>query len=177
MAGWSMGGYLTLLVVTQHGDMISHVVLIDAHGGPELPGPADIKSALGQARKQGLPYPAAAFYPDTEAGNAGLCRLLALQKAMPADIATAEQNKAEPSSGGALPTDDFLRDNLPNITNPVLIIAGIRDAVDPFENDVSILSSIPGASLLQYADAGHASMLQHALSSAAIITAFLDDDA
>lgn len=65
---------------------------------------------------------------------------------------------------------------LSNITNPVLIIAGDQDSVLPVQYDIKAASMIPNASLIQWPDAGHSSVEQHCLSSAAIINSWLDDN-
>ncbi len=66
---------------------------------------------------------------------------------------------------------------LPNITNPVFIIAGDQDMVLPVGYDIEAASIIPDCSLVQWPDAGHASMEQHCLSNAALLTSWVDDNA
>ncbi len=56
-----------------------------------------------------------------------------------------------------------------------LIIAGTLDEAISVEDDLTLFNAIPGASLLQFDDAGHAAILQHAVTSATVISAFLDD--
>jgi pimeloyl-ACP methyl ester carboxylesterase len=65
---------------------------------------------------------------------------------------------------------------LPNITNPVMIIAGVQDAILSIEYDIKAASIIPSASLIQWPDAGHQSIQQHCLTNAAIINSWVDDD-
>ena len=64
-------------------------------------------------------------------------------------------------------------DELPNVNKRVLVIAGTLDAATSIQDDLMMVNQIPG-SLLQYADAGHAAMLRHAVTSVAVISAFLD---
>ena len=66
---------------------------------------------------------------------------------------------------------------LKNVTTPVFIIAGDLDMILPVQYDIEAASIIPGCSLIQWPDAGHASLAQHCLSSGAIVSAWLDDDA
>ena len=56
-------------------------------------------------------------------------------------------------------------------------MAGGQDMVLSVEYDIDAVPIIPGASLIQWPDAGHASLAQHCLSGTAMITAWLDDDA
>ena len=63
---------------------------------------------------------------------------------------------------------------LGNITTSVLVIAGSEDMVVSVQDDYILVNRIPGASLLQFADAGHAAILQHAVTAGQVISAFLD---
>ena len=96
-------------------------------------------------------------------------------QAMPVDLATTEQVVSEAPaqqqytlmSGGI---------ELANITAPTLILAGQQDEVLPFSGDAAILEGLPFASLISFPDSGHATPLQHSLTCAAIISAWLDQD-
>ena len=66
---------------------------------------------------------------------------------------------------------------LPNITNPVKIIAGDQDSILPIGYDIEAAQIIPDASLIVYPDAGHASLTQHCLFSVPIVINWLDDHA
>lgn len=68
----------------------------------------------------------------------------------------------------------YLRNNLDQISNQVLLLWGSQDLIFPIGNADILLSGLPSATLLQYGDAGHAAILQHANDSAAIISSFLD---
>ena len=179
LLGWSQGGHLALMIVTQAPDAVRKVVVTDTHAGSStgasVVSPPDVAAALAQDRASGTLYQFGLFFPDTAAGNDGLCRLLAFQKFMPNDEPTKEQILTAPTAATGVAADGDLYSLLKNTTNPVLIIAGSLDTVDPFPNDLAMLNDIPDASLVRFADAGHASMLQHSLTSAAIISAFLDD--
>lgn len=63
---------------------------------------------------------------------------------------------------------------LHNLTNPLLVIAGTQDQILSVQDDMTIVSMVTGASLLQYTDSGHATILQHGATNGAIISAFLD---
>ena len=124
----------------------------------------------------GMPVPATYIYPDTEAGNMGLCKFVGSMAAMPPEPVTSQQIAAE---HGAI--DDYLNDpagtvyhGLGNITTPVLVIAGTHDMVLSVQDDYTLVNRIPGASFLQFADAGHAAILQHAITAGEAISAFLD---
>ena len=65
---------------------------------------------------------------------------------------------------------------LASLTSPVLIIAGKNDTVLPFAGDQALAEALPDASLLSFSDAGHAVLLQHALTLAPNITSWLDQN-
>ena len=70
--------------------------------------------------------------------------------------------------------ESLLFHGLGNITAPTLVIAGSQDMIISVQDDDILIDKIPGASLLQFADAGHAAILQHAVTAGQIISAFLD---
>ena len=70
--------------------------------------------------------------------------------------------------------DSIVFHALSNITNPALAVAGTLDQVISIQDGLLILNSIPGASLLQFPDAGHAAILQHGVTAGQWMSAFLD---
>ena len=124
----------------------------------------------------GSPPPTDPIYPDTDAGNLGLCKLMASQEVMPqAPVLSKQllgQNPAifdylnEPSSA--------IYNSLGNITNPVLVIHGSQDQDVAVQDGYTLVNKIPGASFLQFADAAHGAILQHAVTAGQVVSAFLD---
>ena len=97
-------------------------------------------------------------------------------QAMPADPATTEQVASEnPAQQQYSLVSSGI--DLANITTPTLVIAGQQDQVLPFGGDLDILNGLQHASLISFPDSGHATILQHALTCGAIISAWLDQDA
>ena len=129
-----------------------------------------------QLTSAGLPVPASYIFPDANAGNAGLCRLLASQEVMPQEATTTEQIKAQnkPLYAAITDPDATLYNRLGNIANPALIVAGTQDMVLSVEDHCTLVNQIPEASFLQFTDAGHAAILQHAVTAGEVISAFLD---
>ena len=117
------------------------------------------------------------LFPSTPAGNAALCRYLASLDAMPKNAATQEQILAQIPTLIAVfmePSPDEIYNGLGNITSPTLMLAGSQDAMVALGNSLVLVERIPGASLLQYADAGHAAILQHDSDAPAFINVFLN---
>jgi len=128
---------------------------------------------------EGLPVPATYIFPNNDAGNAGLCRFEASLATMPKEPVTAQQIAGQNSAiyGYYDDPQSPVYNALGNITSPVLVIAGSLDIVVSVQDDMTLVNKIPGASLLQFADAGHAAILQHAVTAGQVISAFLDDTA
>ncbi len=175
--GWSLGGFVGLAIGVYYSDAVNRIVLADtAPGGYGLATDSEQNEvssmlATGSAGESSVEI----AYPDTPAGEAGLCRFLTYIQVMPKDPTTPEQLMRQAAV-------DFDYDGeagqevtmgMQNITNPVLIIAGQQDSLLPISYDIEILDAIPGASLVEFADAGHSAILQNALASAAEINAFL----
>ena len=106
----------------------------------------------------GQSLPPTYIYPDTDAGNAGLCRLVASQMVMPNDPLTpAQVGMQTPAIEAYLEgPDTSAYTGLHNFTNPLWVIAGTQDQILSVQDDEIIVSMVPSASLLQYADSGHA---------------------
>jgi len=62
---------------------------------------------------------------------------------------------------------------LPNISNPTLVMTGTEDVTIPAANSLIIVEKIPGAWLVQIKDAGHAVMDQYPEKVANVIETFL----
>lgn len=137
---------------------------------------AAVLEAQAPALLSGTAQPAYPIYPNTDAGNLGLCKFVASQQVMPQTLVSSEQllgqNPAifdylnEPSSA--------TYNSLGNITNPVLVIHGSRDEDVSVQDGYTLVNKIPGASFLQFADAGHGAILQHAVTVSRVVSAFLD---
>ena len=120
--------------------------------------------------------PATYIFPDTDAGNTGLCKFEKSLSIMPKEPVTSQQIAGQNSAIYGYYNDAAspLYNALGNITTSVLVIAGSEDMVVSVQDDYILVNRIPGASLLQFADAGHAAILQHAVTAGQVISAFLD---
>ena len=136
--------------------------------------------AYGQALQPifeaGEPVPATTIFPDSPAGNSALCRWEASLATLPEEPVTPQQVARQTTAinGFEDDSDSTVYHALSNITNSALIVVGTLDQVFSFEDSLLMVDAISGASLLQYADAGHAAMLQHGVTAGQEIAAFLD---
>ena len=141
---------------------------------------AAVNPQVQQSIASGIPLPPAYIFPDTPVGNAAMCRFVAWLKLQPQDDEPTHKQTAKQAAAINTwddPNNFDLYDAVANITAPVLVIAGSQDLVTPLVRDMAIAEHIPGASFVQFANAGHAVLLQHETVCAAMISAFLDADA
>ena len=133
---------------------------------------ADIKPLL----LQGLPLPPTYIFPDNVPGNAGLCRFETSLATMPTEPVTSQQVSGQNPAIFAYQDDpeSLVYNALGNITAPLLVIVGTLDDIVSVQDDILLVERVPGASFLQFADAGHAAILQHAVEAGEVISAFLD---
>ena len=180
--GWSLGGLIAQSIAVENGDAVSHVVLTDTTSAGQgfATSPASYQidySYVLPLVQNGSTIPVNFIFPDTNVGNAALCRFAAFEEVMPAEMATTDQNLRQAPAILQLINPNFndIYNLLPNITNPLFIIAGEQDIVLAIQNDLNIYNAVPGAEFLQFKDSGHATVLQHGLNTAAAVAAFLDD--
>ncbi|KAL0036983.1 hypothetical protein WJX77_007858 [Trebouxia sp. C0004] len=144
LLGWSLGGDIFLYIAEFYPYMVNRVVVADTTSGGLL-------------------------------GNAGLCRFEA-SLTIPKELVTPQQIAGQNSATYGYYGDpqSTVYHALGNITTDVLVIAGTLDEVVSVQDDILVVDMIPGASFLQFADAGHAATLQHAVEAGEVISAFLD---
>ncbi len=109
------------------------------------------------------------LYPDTAAGNAGLCRHLAFQQVMPNDTLFSNQSAGELAATATYTQDpkSHIFHSLGNITNPVLVMGGTFDIRISIADLYTLVDYIPDASLVLLDSAGHESVQQYAPSQLA----------
>ena len=118
--GWSLGGYIVLSMVTSNLGVVNRVILADTTSG------GNGYSAASKALRANIqpfteePIPPNFFYPDTHAGNLGLCRFNVFEQAMPQDPISPMQamRQISPIAGYIASTQVF--EQLSNINNTVL---------------------------------------------------------
>lgn len=117
------------------------------------------------------------LYPDTAAGNSGLCRHLAFQQVMPNDTLLSNQSAGELAATATYTRDptSHIFHSLGNITNPVLVLGGTLDIRISIADLYTLVDYIPDASLVLLDSAGHESVQQYAITAGGIISDFLDE--
>ena len=172
----SVGGLIALTIAEQYGDMVGHVVLTDAT--PYSAAGYQVAKPLAPLLLSGMGVQLADLFPYTPAGNAGLCRYLDFKAVLPSkedtptvqeEIAGAKTELLLGSEAAALPYFALFK-----MTNPTLVIHGSLDEIIAVADGQAIADAIPGASLFQFADSGHATILQHGADCVDLIDIFLD---
>jgi pimeloyl-ACP methyl ester carboxylesterase len=160
--GWSMGGMIAQALAVLHPAQVRRLVLCATYPGSgqavttpaaELRTasdfPANQASALNAFKAAIAEYPAA---PTASSGTRGIQVLAMSDWQTGSDAAGRETAR---------------------ISAPTLIADGTDDQLDPVANDRTLASTIPGATLVLYPDAGHAFLFQDWARFAALVNSFL----
>jgi pimeloyl-ACP methyl ester carboxylesterase len=170
--GWSMGGMVAQALAVGHPDQVGRLVLAATQPGTgkSLPVPAAAAAALLSPNVMtllGVLYPAdqmaAALayaqstltYPDRYQASAA--------------VVTAQGVAVRQWIAG----DDQDGKGIEALRIPTLVADGDEDRLDPLANDRMLASTIPGAELVTYPDAGHAFLFQDEAAFVPRLLAFL----
>lgn len=175
MLGWSMGGFVAQTLALQHPERVTKLILLSTDFGgthADLASPAVWSQLIDfsgtpheQARRLlSLLFPsdvAQSFYRQF------------------GDIVTAARARLSPDliKRQAAAMDawhrDGVGDRLRDISAPVLIAVGIKDAVIPPSNALKLVNAIPNAWLAQFPHGGHAFIAQYPRQRSDLINCFL----
>ena len=146
LAGWSMGGWISMVVATDMPQRINRLVLLDSAGLRFQP---DFDPSL--------------FTPTNLDQLHQLMRLLSpAAPAMPTFLARAFLKRAQPdawvirrSVDAMLTGDDLLDNKLHDLTMPVLIVWGKDDHLTPLALAYTLHAGVPGSKLQLIDGCGH----------------------
>ena len=166
VCGWSLGGQIAMHWARREPEKIKRLVLVSST--PCFAERNDWRFGMPQHILQ-------LFADDLEKNHAAtLRRFLALQvrgsegerellAAMRAILFSRGEPDMDALRGGlAILRDADLRDVLPEIEPPALVIAGERDKLTPPEASHHLAQSLPNASMVEIRGAAHAPFLSHA---------------
>lgn len=114
------------------------------------------------------------FFPDTDKGNAGLCRYIKLYRAMPQNLITEDEVRTQRRILKAAIHKSDIFDKLGDVTNPTLVVVGTKQGEGP--GAYALLEKLQTGMLVGFSDAAHAAAFQHSLQAGQAIIAFLDSD-
>jgi malonyl-CoA O-methyltransferase len=164
--GWSLGGLVALELARLRGADVAALVLVAPT--PRVQKMEDGPSAMEPATLQGFAAGLAADYRRT------IANFLALQtwgdehatealRALRASLAAhGEPDPRALRAGLAILRDADLRDELPRLAVPTLVIAGEHDRITPATAGRELAARLPTARYREIAKAGHAPFLSHA---------------
>jgi pimeloyl-[acyl-carrier protein] methyl ester esterase len=178
ICGWSLGGQIALHWALHHPQQVGRLVLV--------------ASTPCFAEREDWPYGMAQvtllqFAADLEMDfTATLRRFLALQvrggkgeRELLATLRESLFSRGEPDldalrGGLKILRNADLRDMLPEIMQPTLVIAGERDKLAPHEASHYLAGNLPNARLAMIKGAAHAPFLSHATEFAEHVNGFLN---
>ncbi len=167
--GLSLGGQTAMWAATRHAGRVRRLVL--ANTGPHLPPASNWDDRIATALSQGM-EPIAEAVPGrwfTAAFREREPELMARTVAM----VRGTQPRGYAEACGAL-RDADLRDAIPGIVAPTLIIAGAQDVATPVEHAEAMNAAIPGSDLLVL-DASHLSNVEQPEDFGRALVDFLRD--
>jgi pimeloyl-ACP methyl ester carboxylesterase len=157
VAGLSWGGTVVLELYRRRPELVVSLILADTYAGWKGSLPADELRSRVEGVRRTLAAPADGFDPTLPGLFAGdpPGEFVPLLEAMAADVRPDSMRTAL----GVMAEAD-LRDVLPRITVPVLLIWGALDARSPLSIARELRGSIPDARLVVIPGAGHVSNLE-----------------
>jgi len=171
--GWSMGSMIAQALAVLHPAQVRRLILCASYPGngtAKRPSTAAI-DALGSAD----PAKAMAdlFPADQTAAQTAYLTALTSWPAAPPTPATTITAQARAIDAWWNGTDPAGK-RTPTITAPTLVADGTADRLDATANSHALAALLPHATLLLYADAGHAFLFQEQHAFLTAIEAFLD---
>jgi len=157
VAGLSWGGTVALELYRRHRELVASLILADTYAGWKGSLPADEVEARIEGVRQAVAAPAGSFDPTLPGLFAGdpPAEFIPLLEAMGRDVRPASMKTALTAMAEA-----DLRDVLPEIDLPTLLIWGESDARSPLYVAEQFEQAIPQAKLTIIEDAGHVSNLE-----------------
>lgn len=170
LAGFSMGGYVSLAVARRGHTALGALTLVDTRApADDAAGKAKRDEAISTVRAQG-PAPIA---------EAMLPRLLAPASLSRGDLAERVRRiilrqRPETIEGDltAMRDRSDARDVLSGISVPTLVVVGEADALTPPADSEAITAAIPGARLVRIPEAGHLTPMERPGAVAAALGDF-----
>jgi pimeloyl-[acyl-carrier protein] methyl ester esterase len=164
--GWSLGGMVALELARRHPQLVNALVLVATtpkfladdgweHGMRPAVLEGFARSLGGDYRGTVRNFLALQVLGDEHAGQA----LRGLRSQLESH---GEPDPRALEAGLGILRDADLRDDLPRITQPALVIAGDRDRVTPPSAGSALASALPSARFCLVERAGHAPFLSHA---------------
>jgi len=169
LLGFSSGGEIALQIAVRQPSWLGGVVVVAADaGGSQFVGDPAVMQRISQAEPEellGMLFPAGA----QQALQAYAAELMGRPQDVPDPAVLAAQEQAWRAW-----LAEGIWDELPSISNPLLILQGEQDQLVEAENARRLAGRIPGAQLELVAAAGHGLLMQEPTDCADRIIRFLE---
>ncbi|MFA6970317.1 MAG: alpha/beta fold hydrolase [Gallionella sp.] len=165
VCGWSLGGQVALRWAMRYPQQVSRLVLVSStpcfvqQAGWPCAMAADTLAAFSAALQQDYASTLRRFLAlQVRGSEQEREQLLTLRASL---ASRGEPDLAALQSGLEILRDVDLRDALPQISTPVLVIAGVRDTLTPMPASQYLATQMPHARLAAIEGAAHAPFLSH----------------
>jgi pimeloyl-[acyl-carrier protein] methyl ester esterase len=179
LCGWSLGGQIALCWAKRHPEQVRRLLLVASTpcfvSKDDWPCamPVETLAEFGEALQQDYRQTLRRFLALQLRGSEHERELLAALRG--ALFSHGEPDLGALQSGLAILRDCDLRSALPDIRQPVLVIAGERDMLTPPQASHYLASHLPDARLAMIRGAAHAPFLSHTAEFAEHVMNFLNE--
>lgn len=180
LGGWSLGGLAVQVVMAQHPETISHLVLIGTGpaGTHEHPGEQLFYDLAGIEQYDledeiGLFFePASAASREAAERSAARIASRTEERSPPVPVDFARATLEGGPTRSPFPAD-FVLEAMKQTSIPVLHLGGDHDIIFPVENWYALNRDLPTLTMVTFPSAGHGPQHQHPELSADIIAGFV----
>ncbi len=174
--GYSMGSLVAQELAINHPEKVDKLILFASScGGPQAVQPdpeifkaiPDLSDPSNLTSQELKGFFEIMFPPEWLAKNPDVYRTFSQ-----ANESSSPENMMRQTMAVALWPGSY--DRLDNILAPTLIVAGMKDAIGPFENSITLAERINGSRLVMFEDAGHGLVFQYPDELARIVEDFIE---
>jgi 3-oxoadipate enol-lactonase len=170
--GLSMGGYVAWQFVRKYGHRLHRLILCDTRAAADTPEAAATRLKMAEhVTTAGVEMVAKAMTPKLFARSTIESRPEVVEAVQQMMLATKPEGIAAAQRGMAARLD--MRDLLPSVNLPTLVIVGVEDAISTVDEMRDISDTIPTATFRSIPNAGHMSPMENPAAVNAALTAFL----
>ena len=174
IGGLSMGGYLALSIAVRHPERVKGLMLMNSRAAADTPEAAKAREQRAEEiERSGETEPViSAMLPRMFARKTFERHPELVARMHARMLRTPARTIAGTLRGLAIRPDRSA--DLPSISIPTLVMAGLEDQIIPLEESQRIVDLVPNARLVTIPDAGHVAPLENPESANAAILKFLE---
>lgn len=179
VCGWSLGGQIALRWAARHPEQVARLVLVSStpcfvqREGWDCAMSGPVLESFAGALQQNYLQTLRRFLSLQLRGSEQERELLAVLRA--SLLARGEPDLAALRAGLDILRDSDQRAALPEVRQPTLVLAGVRDTLTPLQASEYLAERMPQARLAAIGGAAHAPFLSHPDEFVACLLDFLDE--